>query len=244
MGLTRWRRWLAAALLLAGAAQGAEGGWILLKAGLAQFLLDRAWAATVATGEPVRPWPWADTWPVGRLSASRLGADAVVLAGASGEALAFGPGLVAGTTAPGGEGHVLIAGHRDTHFAFLARVREGDQLSLEDPTGRRRDYRVAGMRVVDSRDAVIPLDAGGPWLTLVACWPFDALDPGGPLRYVVSARPAPLAPDLTRAATGSPGPLQPFLSRPTTQSSTSAPTVAVTRDPISPPAAMPSALNR
>ena len=244
MGLKRWRRWLVAGLLLAGLAQGVEGGWILVKASLAQILLDRAWADTLAAGAPVRPWPWADTWPVARLSASRLGADAVVLAGASGEALAFGPGLVAGAMTPGSDGHVVIAGHRDTHFAFLAQIREGDQILLEGADGRRRDYRVAGARVVDSRDAVIPLNAGGPWLTLVACWPFDAIDPGGPLRYVVSARPAPAAPDPQGAADAVPGAIQPFFNSPTIQSSTSAPTVAVTRDPISPPAAIPSALNR
>lgn len=244
MGLSRRRRWLVAGLLLAGIVQGVEGGWILLKASLAQVLLDRAWSATVAEGARVRPWPWADTWPVGRLSVSRLGADAVVLAGASGEALAFGPGLVAGAAAPGGNGHVVIAGHRDTHFAFLAGVREGDRILLEDPTGRQRDYRVTGMRVVDSRDALVPLDVGGPWLTLIACWPFDAVDPGGPLRYVVSARPAATMPDPRDDLTVSPGPSQPFLSRPTTQSSTSAPTVAVTSDPIRPPATMPSAPNR
>jgi sortase A len=237
------KRWLVAGLLLAGLAQGVEGGWILLKASLAQVLLDRAWADTLATGTPVRPWPWADTWPVGRLSASRLGADAVVLAGASGEALAFGPGLVAGAMAPGSDGHVVIAGHRDTHFAFLAQIREGDQILLEGADGRLRDYRVADTRVVDSRDAVITLDVGGPWLTLVACWPFDAIDPGGPLRYVVSARPAPAILDR-RSAAAVPGAIQPFFNSPTIQSSTSAPTVAVTRDPISPPAAIPSALNR
>lgn len=241
MGL---KRWLVAGLLLAGLAQGVEGGWILLKAGLAQVLLDRAWADSLATGASVRPWPWADTWPVGRLSASRLGADAVVLAGASGEALAFGPGLVAGAMAPGSDGHVVIAGHRDTHFAFLAQIREGDQILLEGADGRLRDYRVADARVVDSRDAVITLDVGGPWLTLVACWPFDAIDPGGPLRYVVSARPAPAIPDRRGGAAAVPGAIQPFFNSPTIQSSTSAPTVAVTRDPISPPAAIPSALNR
>jgi sortase A len=179
---------LVAALFLAAAAQAGQGGWILVKAGVAQQLLDRAWRASVADGAPVRPWPWADTWPVARLSAPRLGADSVVLAGASGEALAFGPGLVPGSALPGGAGNTVIAGHRDTHFAFLEGLREQDRLVLDDATGRRAVYEVVGIDVVDERDTVIGLGTTESWLTLVACWPFDAIEPGGPWRYVVSAR--------------------------------------------------------
>ncbi len=44
------------------------------------------------TGAPVKPWPWADTHPVARLIAPAQDADVLVLAGASGRTLAFGPG--------------------------------------------------------------------------------------------------------------------------------------------------------
>ena len=208
MGLRRPRRvrarhLLVLALCLAGLAQGASGGWIFAKAALAQVLLDRAWAASVAAGTPVRPWPWADTWPVARLRAPRLGAAAVVLAGASGEALAFGPGLVDGSARPGAPGNAVIAGHRDTHFAFLAQLREGDVIAVEDTAGRRSDYAVVGVEVVDSRDAVVSMETTEPWLTLVACWPFGTVEPGGPLRYVVTARkvaPGDALPSPARSA--------------------------------------------
>jgi sortase A len=42
--------------------------------------------------------------------------------------------------------------------------------------------------VVDSRKGSLLLDTDGAMLTLVTCYPFDAVDPGGPLRYVVTAR--------------------------------------------------------
>src|SRR5689334_19004490 len=60
----------------------------------AQVLLERAFAATVASGHPVKPWSWADTTPVAPISVKRVHASAIALAGSSGQALAFGPGHV------------------------------------------------------------------------------------------------------------------------------------------------------
>jgi sortase A len=41
---------------------------------------------------------------------------------------------------------------------------------------------------VTDKDDLSPLDQDGPTrLTLVTCWPFDALRAGGPHRYVVTA---------------------------------------------------------
>ncbi|MFW8121104.1 hypothetical protein, partial [Klebsiella pneumoniae] len=44
-----------------------QGAYIHGKALLAQVLLERAFARTIATGQPVKPWSWADTWPVARI---------------------------------------------------------------------------------------------------------------------------------------------------------------------------------
>ena len=59
---------------------------------------------------------------------------------------------------------------------------------IEGPEGRRRRYVVAETRVVEKHDLSITADAGDTRLTLVTCYPFDAIRPGGPLRYVVVAR--------------------------------------------------------
>ena len=74
-----------------------QGLWIHAKAMLAQILLERAFAETLATGHVVKPWSWADTWPIARIDVPRLGQHAIVLHGSSGQALAFGPGHVEGT---------------------------------------------------------------------------------------------------------------------------------------------------
>ena len=182
----------AAALLALGLWQVSEAGWIHAKAGLAQHLLERAWAHSTQGERQARPWPWSDTWPVARLRVPRLGIDLIVLAGASGRTLAFGPGHHDGTALPGAEaGNAVISGHRDTHFRFLGELEAGDELVIESADGSRRAYRVRGATVVDYREARLPVHTPAPRLTLVTCYPFDAVVPGGPLRYVVVAEAAP-----------------------------------------------------
>jgi len=167
-----------------------HGVWIHVKAHLAQHLLQRAWARTVAGERDVKPWPWADTWPVARLKAPAHGVDVIVLAGVSGRTLAFGPGHAAGSAAPGAAGTAIVSGHRDTHFAFLARVRAGETLSMEVPGRAPVVFRVSETRVVDARTAVVLSDDAVSGLVLVTCYPFDAITAGGPLRYVVTAERA------------------------------------------------------
>jgi len=173
--------------LMTGVALIVKGLWIPAKAVLAQVLLERAWEQAEAGAEQPRPWPWADTWPVARLTLPG-GRPLVVLAGASGRTLAFGPGHVDGTARPGEAGNVVVAGHRDTHFHALRDLTPGDELVLEAPGGALRRYAVTATAVVRYDDARA-LAAGDDRLTLVTCWPFDALRPGGPLRYVVVAQP-------------------------------------------------------
>src|SRR3954453_9133631 len=66
---------------LAGLVLFGQGAYIHAKALLAQLLLDRAFAETLAPGHAVKPWSWADTWPVARIDVKRLNASAIVLAG-------------------------------------------------------------------------------------------------------------------------------------------------------------------
>jgi len=174
--------------LACGAWQFGQGAWIHAKAILAQRLLEAAWADTLDSGKEVRPWPWADTWPVCRLSVPRLGLRRIVLAGASGASLAFGPGLLLWGAAPGAPGHAVIAGHRDTHFEFLREIARGDRFDIEHIDGRVQQFIVSATEIVDARNAVWE-SASTPVLTLVTCYPFDALRPGGDLRFVVTAIP-------------------------------------------------------
>ena len=154
---------------------------------MAQRLLVRAWDDARDGSETPRPWPWADTWPVGRLRSPRQDVDLIVLDGAAGSSLAFAPGRHTGASPVGAAGHVVIAGHRDTHFRFLRDLRPGDPLLLEDRDGRLRRYWVRDRRVVDEHDGWVLAETGEPTLTLITCFPFDSPVPGGPGRFVVRA---------------------------------------------------------
>jgi sortase A len=182
------RRLMALVLVLVAAACAADAGWIHAKAALAQVLLERAWTRTLADGGAHRPWAWADTAPVARLTAPAHGVGQIVLAGDSGRTLAFGPGWAQASAPPGQPGTTIISGHRDTHFAWLQALAVGDRLELEGAGGRRA-YRVAASRVADAGRERIGVDPGTDALLLVTCWPFDAVAAGGPLRYLVTALP-------------------------------------------------------
>jgi sortase A len=174
-------------LLAIGCWQIGEGSWVYGKASLAQFLLQRAWTRSLAGEARPKPWPWADTWPVARLTMQHPSGDLIVLAGAHGRTLAFGPGHVSSSALPGQEGTVILTGHRDTHFRFLKEVRLNDQLDVTRMDGRTYQYRVRGRQIMDSRQDVIVTAQGEQQLVLVTCFPFNAISAGGPLRYVVRA---------------------------------------------------------
>jgi sortase A len=180
-------RLVVACLLCLGFWQFGEGAWIPAKAWVAQEMLQRAWDRMREGERQARPWPWADTFPVARLSARQGEVELIVLEGSSGRTLAFGPGHLAASVLPGENGNSVIAGHRDTHFGFLRHLRGGDGIRVEMPDGRGHLFRVVALDVVDSRRGSILLDTEIPMLSLVTCYPFEAQEPGGPLRYVVSA---------------------------------------------------------
>lgn len=182
------RRALFWAALLGGIAAVAWAGYIPAKAWLAQRLLERAWSQRLADGVTVRPWPWADTRPVARLQQSRLGVEQIVLAGSSGRVLAFGPGHVIGSAQPGQHGNVVLSGHRDTHFRWLAGLVRGDRLNLQDARGMQRAYRVTQLAVHHRDEGGLLDPTVGDQLRLVTCYPFDGVAPGTPWRYVVTAR--------------------------------------------------------
>jgi sortase A len=180
-------RFVAALILaLAGLVLFGEGIYIHAKALVAQVLLRRAFAETIASGHPTKPWSWADTWPVARIEVKRLHASAIVLAGSSGQALAFGPGHVELTPDAGERGVAVYSAHRDTHFRFLKDVAIGDEIVVTRSDGHAFRYRADRASVVRFDASGIDPLADGYQLVLSTCWPFDAVTPG-PERYVLHA---------------------------------------------------------
>jgi sortase A len=186
MMMNKMRRIAPLLLAIAGLILFGQGAYIHAKALVAQVLLERAFDQTIATGHLTKPWSWADTWPVARIEVKRIGASAIVLAGSSGQALAFGPGHVELTPNAGERGVAVYSAHRDTHFAFLRNVRIGDEIDVTRDDGKTFRYRADGTSVVRfDASGIDPLSEGHE-LVLSTCFPFDALT-SGPERYLLHA---------------------------------------------------------
>ena len=179
--------------LAVGLWQTGEGSWMYAKARLAQMLLQRAWSRTLTGEQLVKPWPWADTYPVAKLTVPSLQIDLIVLNGAYGRTLAFGPGYSESSAFPGSPGTTILTGHRDSHFSFLKRLKRQDEILIETDQRTSQRYLVQSSQVVDARTASIHRMEGEDQLVLVTCYPFDSILTGGPLRYLVTAIRVPSA---------------------------------------------------
>jgi sortase A len=173
-------------LALAGLVLFGQGAYIHAKALLAQVLLERAFTETIASSRETKPWSWADTWPVARIEVKRLNASAIVLAGSSGQALAYGPGHVERTPDAGERGVAVYSAHRDTHFRFLRDVAIGDEIVVTRRDGKAFRYRADASSVVRFDASGIDPLSDRYELVLTTCWPFDAVTPG-PMRYLLHA---------------------------------------------------------
>ena len=185
----RGRILIGAALVLAilGTWQVAAASWIHARAALAQHLIASAWSGARDGGPARRPWPWADMRPIARLAVPARDVELYVLDSATPRALAFGPAHVGGTATPGMPGNAVLVAHRDTHFAFLRDLGLDDAIEVQTLHGRTTRYRVREVSVVDQSAARV-LEAGDDVrLTLITCYPFDAVQHGTRLRYVVVA---------------------------------------------------------
>ena len=180
-------KFFALVFFVIGATLWIKGGYIFLKAELGQYLINRAWHHSLTTGGEYKPWVWADTWPVARMLVPSQNVDQIVLAGDSGQALAFGPGHTSASAQPGADGVVIISGHRDTHFGFLRYLLEDELIILQNWEGQHTVYRVSSRQVVDE-DVLIAANNNIRGLMLVTCWPFDSTAVNSRHRFIVQAQ--------------------------------------------------------
>ena len=123
---------------------------------------------------------------LGRIEIPRLGVHAMIVDGTTEECLRRAIGHIEGTPLFGQTGNVGLAGHRDTLFRGLRRIRNGDQIEVRTLDGRYA-YIVEGTQIVGPDDVHV-LDAStSPTLTLVTCYPFNYIGPA-PRRFIVHAR--------------------------------------------------------
>jgi sortase A len=151
----------------------------------------------------MRPAP-ANGEPIGRLEIPGVGISAIVAAGTDDLTLRRGVGHIDGTALPGEPGNVGLAGHRDTIFRGLRKLRPADRIFLVT-AGGTFEYSVESLRTVAPERNDVLDSSSQPMLTLVTCFPFDFVGPA-PLRYIVRAR------EIGRP--GVPAPLEDAVARP------------------------------
>jgi LPXTG-site transpeptidase (sortase) family protein len=89
-----------------------------------------------------------------RIRADRVALSAPVVEGTGRGQLRLAVGHLPGSAFPGERGNVVLAGHRDMHFAPLRKVQVGDRLSLITPDGTF-EYVVTGVSIVDPYEVEI-----------------------------------------------------------------------------------------
>lgn len=138
---------------------------------------------------------------IGRLSIPRLNLLTTVREGTGDKTLALATGHIRGTTFPGQNGNVGVAGHRDTFFRGLSGIKVKDMIEFETMDAKYV-YQVDSTSIVKP-DNVGVLKAGKfPELTLVTCYPFNYVG-SAPERFIVKARQvsqSPLRTSLISAA--------------------------------------------
>ena len=172
--------------------QLAAASWIQGKAIIAQQLLNHSWTQTLndlsenKKTKAHKPWPWADTWPVAKLIVPQHNIEQIILAGDSGSSLAFGPGHSFASATPNSAGTTVISAHRDTHFHFLKELKLNEMIFIQT-IDKTMSYQVYEIKIVDSKTFKLQPVRDRQTLVLVTCYPFDSLDSGGSLRYLVYA---------------------------------------------------------
>jgi sortase A len=168
---------------------GLAAGWFVLASlGIISFQvtqakrlekLEEGYVPSKSPQPPLQPGE-----PFGKISIPRIGLTAMIAEGDDEGTLRHAVGHIPGTAAPWNAGNVALAGHRDTFFRTLSRVRLDDLILLETPRGNYR-YQVARITIVDPQHVEL-LRSRESDLTLVTCFPFRYIGPA-PQRYIVQA---------------------------------------------------------
>ncbi|MGJ8663005.1 MAG: class GN sortase [Marinicella sp.] len=181
-----WVKIIIAALLTVGSWQVGSSVYLLAKAQMAQYLIADAWQETLTDGKQHKPWDWADTHPVAKLTFPSLNETSYVLEGANGRNMAFGPARTITSGMPGEPLSTVISAHNDSHFKFLSQVKMNDLIHIETTAGEFV-YRIKNLSVIDSSKQQVSINSQDE-LILTTCYPFNALQTGGNLRYQVTAQ--------------------------------------------------------
>jgi LPXTG-site transpeptidase (sortase) family protein len=177
-----------AALVLAGAALGANVAWFYQHSASAGATLVRQVKQTLpdrtsAAGTRPECHPAPAKGASGLLVVPSIGLTAPVVEGTANPSLDLAVGHVEGSAWPGESGTSVLSAHDVTWFSNLDHVKAGDQVQYETSCGTW-SFRVVSGEVVKAGTPV--LSGSSPRLALITCYPLNALY-FTDRRYVVEA---------------------------------------------------------
>ena len=185
--------WIQGVLWIVGCFLLGYAAFLFVNAQLAQSeanaTLEEALETKSFTSLPTRHPDGSTNLPEGSLVAKlripRIHLSSIVFEGTSDSTLALGVGHMTGSGTPGELGNIVYAGHRDTFFRGLRKVRKGDDIVVTGSQGEFW-YRVTSLSVVEPNQVEVLRAGTGESLTLITCYPFSYLG-SAPQRYIVRA---------------------------------------------------------
>ncbi|MCL1592720.1 MAG: class E sortase [Actinomycetia bacterium] len=111
---------------------------------------------------------------MGTMRIPDIGLDETVRSGIAIEVINKGVAHWAGTSEPGGEGNMVLAGHRTTYtrpFYNLDRLDPGNMIYVTGANGFDVMYRVNETFIVEPEDLWITYERGKSMMTMFACHP-------------------------------------------------------------------------
>jgi len=122
---------------------------------------------------------------LGIISISSLKLRVNLFEGTEQKALSKGAGHYIASVMPGESDNSVIAGHRDTIFSSLGKIRMGATIIVTTRDGTFT-YLVTKTRIVDKNDRTVIVPTESATVTLSTCYPFRFVG-SAPKRLIVSA---------------------------------------------------------
>jgi len=121
------------------------------------------------------PIPTPGPGQAARIQIATINVDSVIVHGTDWEQLKKGVGHYLGTANPGERGNLVLAAHNDIYgewFRDLDQLEPGDEVIVDDSSGRRFRYVITGSRIVEPTAVEVMAPTSGPTLTLISCYPY------------------------------------------------------------------------
>ncbi len=123
---------------------------------------------------------------IGIITIPKLSETYPIVQGTDDKSLKAGVGHYVNSVMPGVKDNTVLAGHRDTVFSKIGKLKIGDFIVIKTSSGTF-NYSVTGTRIVQANDKTVIVPTPTATLTLSTCYPFYYIG-SAPDRYIVSAK--------------------------------------------------------